>query len=78
MALRPDAAEQARQVVDLGIGDRQHDIAGAQVGAFGRSAIGEPDHDQPAFHFRRIEAEPRPRWRIAPAEFQEVVEDWAQ
>ena len=42
---------------------------------FGRPAIGEADDDEPVFHFGGVEAEPRPRRRVAPAEFHQIVED---
>src|SRR6185437_15967868 len=64
-ALRPDAAEQAREIAHFLAGDRQQNIAVANVGLLGRAAIGETDDDESAFHLGGVEAEPRPRRAFA-------------
>src|SRR4029077_18507839 len=46
LAVRPDAAEETGEVAYVLAGDRDHDVAGAQVGLLRRSAIGETDNDQ--------------------------------
>src|ERR1043166_6453860 len=45
MSERPYAAEQPGEVVHLRAGDREHDVAGAQIGALRRTATGEPRDD---------------------------------
>src|SRR4029077_12460281 len=55
LALRPDAAEETGEVVYVLAGDRDHDVAGAQVGLLRRSAIGETDNDQAILDLGRIE-----------------------
>src|SRR5580658_7619747 len=44
-ALGPDAAKEACQVAHFLAGDREHDVAGAQVGLLRRSLVGEADDD---------------------------------
>ena len=40
-AERPDPAKQAREIAHLGARDREHDVAGPQVGAVRRPAVGQ-------------------------------------
>ena len=42
LALRPDAPEEAGEIVYVLAGDRDHDVAGAQIRFLCRSAVGEP------------------------------------
>src|SRR4029077_6903370 len=89
LALRPDAAKEAGEIAHFAAGDGKHDVPGAQVGALGRSAVGEADDDEPVLHLGREQAEPGlprggeqaeqgPRRRVAPAELREVVENRLQ
>src|SRR4029077_8236290 len=78
LALRPDAAEEAGEIAHFAAGDGKHDVPGAQIGALGRSAVGETDDDEAVLHLGREQAEPGPRGRVAPAELREVVENRLQ
>src|ERR1700726_2640657 len=73
LALRPDAAEETGEIVDVLATDREHDVAGADVGLLGRAAIGEPDDDQAVFHFGGVKTEPRPWRHVAASEFEQIV-----
>src|SRR6516162_5337082 len=75
LALRPDAAEETGEVAYVLAGNRNHDITGAQIRLLRRPAIGQADNDQAILDFGCVEAEPRPRRRVAAAEFHEVVDD---
>ena len=70
--------QQAGEIAHLVAGDREQDIAGAQIRALGRSAIGEAHDHQPVLDFGGIKTEPRPRRCIAPAVFEQIVEDRLQ
>src|ERR1051326_2211346 len=61
LALRPDAPEQAGEVAHLLAGDREHDVAVAQIGFLGRAAVGEAEDARPASPRGGERAEPRPR-----------------
>src|ERR1700745_1856616 len=71
LALRPDAAEETGEVAYIFAGDRDHDVAGAQVRFLRRPAISETDNDQAILDFCGVEAVPRPRRRVAAGEFSE-------
>src|SRR5690348_17509437 len=78
VTLRPDAAEETRKVAHILAGDREHDVAGAQISLLCRAAIGQTDNDQTILDLGRIEPEPRPRRRVAAAELHEIVDDRVQ
>src|SRR5260221_14068878 len=67
LAQRPYLAKEAGKIVDLLAGDRQHDIAGAQIGAPGRTAAGDPRDDDLVVDLGGVEAEPRTRRMVRPA-----------
>ena len=75
LPLRPDAAKETGEIAHVLAGDRDHDVAGAQVRFLRRPAIGETDNDQAVFDLGTIETEPRPRRCAAPPEFHEIVDD---
>ena len=67
VALRPDAAEQAGEIVRRFAGDRLHHVAGLQAGALGRAAIGDADDDDPVVDLGGVESEPRPGRPVVPS-----------
>src|ERR1051326_7899916 len=74
MAERPHAAEEAGEVVHLRAGDREHDVAGAQIGTLRRPTASEPrDHD-PVLDLGGVKAKPRPRRAIGPSHGEEDVQ----
>src|ERR1043166_7124585 len=75
MAERPHPAEQTGEVVHLRAGDREHDVAGAQIGAFGRPTAGEPGDHDPVLDLGGVEAEPRTRRPVDPARGEQIVQN---
>ena len=61
LAERPDAPEEAGEIADLGAGDAEHDVAGAQVRLLRRAAAGEPQDGDVAADLGGIDAEPGAR-----------------
>src|ERR1700722_8104188 len=75
LSLRPNAAEEACQIANLLAGDGEPDSSHADIGLFGRSFVSQTDDDKPVLDLGRVQPEPWPRLGVAPAEFQEIVED---
>ena len=65
LALRPDAAKEAREIAHVLAGHREHNVAGVEVRFLGRPAIGEADNDESVLDFGRVKAEPRSRRRAS-------------
>src|SRR5437588_8410060 len=55
---RPHLAEHGGKLAHLAAGDRQDDVAGANVGGLRRAAAREPDDHDLVFHLGRVQAEP--------------------
>src|SRR5262245_57444239 len=78
VAQRPDLTEQGGEVLDLRAGNREHHIAGVQVGTLRWAAARHADNHDPVLDLAGIEAEPRPRRAIPPPIREEIVKDRVQ
>src|SRR5260221_14785262 len=75
LAERPDLAKKTGKVLDLIAGNREHDVAGAQIGSLGRRAVGDPRHHDLVLDLGCVEPQPGPRRTVGPPEREQILED---
>src|ERR1700680_4623047 len=77
-AERPDPAEEAGEIADLGAADGEHNVAGSKVGTLRRSALGDPGDRHLVVDLGRIEPEPGSWLAVGATDGPEIAEDWLQ
>ena len=74
LALRPDAAEEAGEIA-TSLPATESTMSPVRMSAFFAGPRSAARRRPAGYHFGGIEAEPRPRRHVAPAEFHQIVDD---